>query len=267
MAEPVLYNGGGGGSWDEDDSAGGGSTQSPGRSKPKRNNTNIEGPKIGIYGYDGTLNEKVKERLKEILSPEEIEKLEIISRIEPNELSSLLILEEKMSMGALKVTKARTTPDAFVASLVGGFVIVKAVGVEAIITTASSAYATLDKGFEKAYYWMGGKTATLRNVVSDRFSSLFNKGTGKSSSNFANQTREQLLKSKVSYKKLIQEHKTKLKDYIKNPDAYDNKGILKNVTPEIRQKIIEGRKNALTKQILKQQRELEKIMELLKRSD
>lgn len=41
------------------------------------------------------------------------------------------------------------------------------------------------------------------------------------------------------------------------------KEFLKNVTPEIRQKIIEGRKNVLTKQILKQQKELEKIMELL----
>ena len=52
MAKPVLLNGGGGGSWDEDDSAGGGSTQSPGRSKPRGNNTNIEGPNIYIHNID-----------------------------------------------------------------------------------------------------------------------------------------------------------------------------------------------------------------------
>ena len=81
----------------------------------------------------------------------------------------------------LKVTKARTSPDAFIAAFFASFIAVNVIGVEPIITTASIAYATLDKGFEKAYYWMGGKTAKLRNVVSDRFSSLFNRGTGKAS--------------------------------------------------------------------------------------
>lgn len=83
-------------------------------------------------------------------------------------------------------------------------------------------------------------------------------------SNLSNQTREQLLKSKSSYEKLIQEHKAKLQDYINNPDAYDNLGLLKNVSPEVRQKIIDGRIKALEKQIQKQIGELEKIIELLK---
>lgn len=83
--------------------------------------------------------------------------------------------------------------------------------------------------------------------------------------NLANQTREQLMKSKQSYEQLIQEHKSKLEEYIRNPEAFDNKGILKNApTPEIRQKIIDGRINQLQKQINKQQGELNKINELLK---
>ncbi|GBF32467.1 cell wall-associated protein [Desulfocucumis palustris] len=80
-----------------------------------------------------------------------------------------------------------------------------------------------------------------------------------------NQTREQLPKSKSSYEKLIQEHKVKLNNYIKNPDAYDNKGILKNVpSPDVRQKIINGRIKQLKDQINKQQSELDKINKLLK---
>lgn len=55
-----------------------------------------------------------------------------------------------------------------------------------------------------------------------------------------------------------------MKDYIKNPDAYDDQGILKNAPPEIRQKIIDGRIKQLQKQIDKQQGELDKINELLK---
>ena len=74
-----------------------------------------------------------------------------------------------------------------------------------------------------------------------------------------------MLKSKSSYEKLIQEHKAKLQDYINNPDAYDNLGLLKNVSPDVRQKIIDGRIKALEKQIQKQIGELEKIIELLKK--
>ena len=73
-----------------------------------------------------------------------------------------------------------------------------------------------------------------------------------------------MLKSKSSYEKLIQEHKAKLQDYINNPDAYDNLGLLKNGSPEVRQKIIDSRIKALEKQIQNQIGELEKIIELLK---
>ncbi len=58
----------------------------------------------------------------------------------------------------------------------------------------------------------------------------------------------------------ITTHEKKLNDYIANPDAYDNEGILKNApNPQIRQKIIQGRRGALEKQIKKQRDELTKI--------
>jgi hypothetical protein len=63
---------------------------------------------------------------------------------------------------------------------------------------------------------------------------------------------------------LIDEHQKKLQNYIDNPDAYDNKSILKNADPELRNKIIEGRKKSLQKQIDKQMGELNKIEEELK---
>ena len=45
-----------------------------------------------------------------------------------------------------------------------------------------------------------------------------------------------------SLEQRIAEHQQKLADYIKNPEAFDNLGFLKNApTPEIRQNIIDGR--------------------------
>ena len=59
---------------------------------------------------------------------------------------------------------------------------------------------------------------------------------------------------------LIREHEKKLNNYTANPDAYDNEGILKDApNPQIRQKIIQGRRGTLEKQIKKQRDELNKI--------
>ncbi|MFF2008105.1 RHS repeat-associated core domain-containing protein [Streptomyces sp. NPDC058195] len=58
------------------------------------------------------------------------------------------------------------------------------------------------------------------------------------------------LKSIESYQKLIEEHEVKLRDYLANPDAYDNKGFLKNApSEEVRQRIIDGRTRHLKKEI------------------
>lgn len=82
--------------------------------------------------------------------------------------------------------------------------------------------------------------------------------------NLQKQSDEQLIKSKESYERLIEEHEQKLEEYINDPLAHDNKGILKNApNDEIRNKIIQGRVQALEKQIKKQQGELQKITKLL----
>jgi hypothetical protein len=45
---------------------------------------------------------------------------------------------------------------------------------------------------------------------------------------YTNKTIEKLVKSKASYQNLIEKHQKKLQDYIANPDAYNNQGILAN---------------------------------------
>jgi len=86
-------------------------------------------------------------------------------------------------------------------------------------------------------------------------------------SNFASQTRNQLLKSKTSHEMLIRKHTEKLAAYIIDPDKYDNLGILKNVSKEIRQKIIQGRIKELERQIQRQRDDLNIINRLLKSKD
>ncbi|MEU2492853.1 hypothetical protein [Streptomyces sp. NPDC007883] len=57
-------------------------------------------------------------------------------------------------------------------------------------------------------------------------------------------------KSIESYRKLIEEHEEKLRAYLADPDAYDNKGFLKNApNEEVRQRIIDGRTRHLKKEI------------------
>ncbi|MBI1745734.1 MAG: hypothetical protein HYR55_04000 [Acidobacteria bacterium] len=58
----------------------------------------------------------------------------------------------------------------------------------------------------------------------------------------------------------IEGHEQKLAEYIKNPDAFDNQGLLKNVpTLEIRQRIIQGRINHLKTEIKAFEKALEKL--------
>lgn len=68
-----------------------------------------------------------------------------------------------------------------------------------------------------------------------------------------------LLKSEKSFERLITEHKDKLSQYIKDPDRFDNKGILSGKSPELREKIISGRVKELQSQITKQENELQKV--------
>jgi RHS repeat-associated protein len=64
------------------------------------------------------------------------------------------------------------------------------------------------------------------------------------------QTSSNPVKGIESLRERVAEHRQKLQDYIKNPDAYDNQDVLKNApTPEIRQKMIEGRVRKLESEI------------------
>lgn len=74
-----------------------------------------------------------------------------------------------------------------------------------------------------------------------------------------------LERSVKSLEKNVEEHEQKLEDYKDNPDAYDNKGQLQNVSPELRQQIINGRIKSLEKQIRKNKGELQKANEQLQK--
>jgi hypothetical protein len=80
------------------------------------------------------------------------------------------------------------------------------------------------------------------------------------------QVAQQVAKSQVnsirSYEQRIAQHREKLENYIKNPDAYDNQGVLKNApSPEIRQRIIDGRVKHLQKEIRTFENNIRKIGE------
>ncbi|WP_276522354.1 RHS repeat-associated core domain-containing protein [Kallotenue papyrolyticum] len=81
---------------------------------------------------------------------------------------------------------------------------------------------------------------------------------------YAKTTKGQLEKASRSEQKLIKEHEDKLKDYLRDPDAYDNDGRLSRArTPEERRKIIAGRTKVLREAIERHKKELEKIRERL----
>ena len=112
-----------------------------------------------------------------------------------------------------------------------------------------------------------GKAAFAQRKMLSIVERQVEKGVAKKSGkvvSLSNQTKEQLLKSKKAFEKLILEHKAKLEKYIENPDAYDNLSHLKNAqTPEIRQKKILGRIKNLETQIKGQEFNLKEIIKLI----
>ncbi|MEM6766207.1 MAG: RHS repeat-associated core domain-containing protein, partial [Bacteroidota bacterium] len=78
---------------------------------------------------------------------------------------------------------------------------------------------------------------------------------------FKDQSLDELQKSENSFQSLVKEHEKKLEDFKQDPDKFDNKGKLKDATPEIREKIINGRIKKLEKDIQKQKNELKKVQE------
>ena len=105
----------------------------------------------------------------------------------------------------------------------------------------------------------GSFTNAVKNVIA------IEKKGGRGSQ-FANQTKEQLLKSKATYEELIKEHETKLAEYICDPIKNDNKGLLQQaISEEIKQKRIQGRIIQLKQQIRRQKLDLNDINDLLLR--
>ncbi len=117
------------------------------------------------------------------------------------------------------------------------------------------------KGNPKTIAQAGSAAKAVENVANGKVAKSVQASTP--IGNLSNQSKSQLLKSKKSYEKLIQEHKKKLDDYINNPDYYDNKGLLKNTSLDRREKIIKGRIIELEKQIKKQQGQLNNINNFL----
>ncbi len=82
---------------------------------------------------------------------------------------------------------------------------------------------------------------------------------------FEQQSTKGLLKSKKAHQEIIKEHVEKLKAYQKNPDAQDNRGLLRNAeTVDKRNAIFNGRKNELKSQIRSQRMRLRVICDILK---
>ena len=75
---------------------------------------------------------------------------------------------------------------------------------------------------------------------------------------------KQLEKSNNTYLKRIEEHQTKLEEYKKDPEKFDNKEILKDKTKEQRQEIIDGRVKKLNKEIDKFKENIKKNEDKIK---
>ena len=143
---------------------------------------------------------------------------------------------------------------------VGGFLVGKG---GAHLTNSIEAYATGDQSravseADKARDSFTGGALFLAGARTDAMPAAKRPGSG-----LTRQTTEQLRKSRLSLEKLVREHRQKLADYKRDPFAFDNKGTLRNAPEELRSKIIEGRINALKKQISKQEGELQKVNDLL----
>jgi hypothetical protein len=75
------------------------------------------------------------------------------------------------------------------------------------------------------------------------------------------QDRNRTEKSIRSLQGQVSKHEQKLADYKRNPDKYDNKGLLRNAPPEARQRIIQGRVRKLEREIKTFKREINKLRE------
>lgn len=83
-------------------------------------------------------------------------------------------------------------------------------------------------------------------------------------SNGSSMTDSQIRDSIRSFQDLIPEHEAKPQAYIEDPDAYDNLGLLKGASKELREQIIQGRIEKLQAEIEKFKGELQKMYDILR---
>ena len=83
---------------------------------------------------------------------------------------------------------------------------------------------------------------------------------------YKNKSGSELQKAKKSYEELIQEHLEKIDQTKCDPESYFG-DKLKGLTPEQRQEKIDGRVNALNRQLNRQARELIQIKETIKKRE
>jgi RHS repeat-associated protein len=105
-------------------------------------------------------------------------------------------------------------------------------GPGALVATPAGAIAGAAAG-------AGAGLAVGKAITNVLFSESAGSSSGEASS--GDQTR--------GLRKQLEAHKDKLTKYRADPDAFDNKGLLKNATPELREKIINGRIRNLEGQI------------------
>jgi YD repeat-containing protein len=139
----------------------------------------------------------------------------------------------------------------------GGTVAAKMLPNSMVARASSKAAGVIDQAIDAGKKALGAGGGASRGVGAAD-------DVGRMGSGLTNQTREQLLSSRQSYQDLITEHRQKLADYLADPMAHDNRGLLANAPSDaIREKIIAGRVQVLEGQIAKQEGELAKVNKLL----
>nr|WP_255578674.1 RHS repeat-associated core domain-containing protein [Chitinophaga sp. sic0106] len=135
-----------------------------------------------------------------------------------------------------------------------------AVGLTAVITRAADKVKDIEVDWSK----IGGAEGSLTfapqiTIPQHRLMEMQNAEKSQS----LEKDVKSLEKGIKNHEKTIKEHEDKLEDYKTDPDKHDNKGELKNLTKEQRDRRVDGRVKALEKQIKNQKEALRRDQEKL----
>jgi RHS repeat-associated protein len=111
-------------------------------------------------------------------------------------------------------------------------------------------------------------TSVIIKTVPNNFSITQNNSTAKENETVEKKVQQeseikQLEKAEKSLQKNVVDHEKKLQEFKDNPIGKTNPALLKDKSPEVQQKVIDGRIKALEKQIKKNEGELNKTQKLL----